>query len=110
MPTRRLPRRIIALQLLLVLPGVLGGRLCLDARWTVDRIGHIEVEHHDSCARAHDHRLCVLVFYTPWSPAPSLPGVAPLARIAEAPLSAPEDAHHPSQVQLKVARSPPFST
>jgi len=110
MPTQSLPRRIIALQLLLVLPGVLGGRLCLDARWTIDHLGHIEVEHHDSCARAHDHRLCVLIFSTPWSPPPSLPSLAALARIAEAPLSAPQDVHPPSQVRLKVARSPPFST
>jgi len=100
----------VAFQLLLVLPGVLGGRLCLDARWPIDTIGHIEVEHHDSCARGHDHRLCVLIYTTPWSPPPSLPGVASVASVAEVAPSAPEDAHHPSEVRLTVARSPPCST
>lgn len=106
---RALLRRVVALQLLLLLPAGLGARLCLDARWTVDSYGHVEVEHHDACARAHDHRLCVLLFHTPLSPAPTLPGVASSAPIADAAPAGPSDAPRSEQVRLTVARSPPLS-
>ena len=44
-----------------------GARLTLDARTTFDFGSHVETEHATYCSWGHDHQLCVLVHYTPWS-------------------------------------------
>jgi hypothetical protein len=109
MRKRLLLRRAIALHLLVVLPGVVGARLSLDARWTIDPRGHVEAEHDDGCAGVHDHRLCVLVLHTPWSPAASVPQLVTPAPSAQAASIAPDNPHYSGEVALPVARSPPSS-
>lgn len=100
-------RRAIALQLVMALPAVAGARLALDIRSAPHAERHVEARHGDSCANAHDHRLCTLVFNTPWSDA------APAAHVE---LSAPPAVAAPlvasrcdseAQVRLPLARAPP---
>ncbi len=57
----------IALGLFLSLAAGSGARLTLDARTTLDFGCHVEREHATYCSWGHDHQLCVLVHYTPWS-------------------------------------------
>ncbi len=107
MRARGFIKRAIASQLLLALPAVLAARLALDIRSAPLSRRHIEAEHSACCAQAHDHRLCTLVFNTPWSRAPATPQIAVAVPPEEpAPLVA-RTRHGGGQIRLALARAPP---
>ncbi len=102
-------RSVIALLLLVTLPVIVGARLCLDAHATLNTQPHVETEHNGCCAQAHDHRLCVLLVLTPWSP--SMPCAVPT--VSSPADSGPRDAEGNDcgrdLFQLEFARAPPYS-
>lgn len=68
--------RLVALQLLVILPAVLSARLAIDIHTMIERAPHVESDYESQCANAHDHRLCVLIYHIVWSPAPLTPRVS----------------------------------
>ncbi len=100
-------RRTVALQLAIALPTVVGARLALDIRSAPNAERHVEAEHGDACAEAHDHTLCALIFSTPWSDAPPAPHVEPSSPPeVTAPLVA-SICDREAQIRLAYARAPP---
>jgi hypothetical protein len=102
-------RRIVAAQLLIVAPLVTGGRLALDIHSIPDGQSHVEVEHSACCATAHDHRLCTLVYQSPWSPASPAPRIAHCALPVYTFLSPAEIEYDDASTRLQRARAPPTS-
>ncbi len=102
-------RRVIALQLLSVLPAVAGARLSLDLQANLESSPGVEVQHRAGCSLAHDHRVCALLIRSPWSPesrstsiAPLLPPVTPAA--PRAATRVPDAGR-----QTATARAPPLA-
>ena len=101
-----LVRRTIALALLLVLPTVTGASLVLDASsWS--EVQHIEAAHSVCCYAAHDHRLCLLVFQTPWSSAEA-PRLTSQPHLAGAQVIGEHVRDLKTTIELTTARSPPI--
>ena len=107
MPGRTPLRRAIALGLALGLPVVGGARLALDLQTKVETRAHVHAEKPACCTWGHDHRLCVLVYHAPWSPAADAPGIT----LPEPPQTdhtlerqSPSRGH---EIRLHRARSPP---
>jgi hypothetical protein len=99
--------RAIALGLALGLPAVTGARLALDMRTTIETRSHVHAEKPACCTWSHDHRLCVLVYQAPWSPASVAPRIAlPLPPLLATPAER-EPARDGGEVRLQTARSPP---
>jgi hypothetical protein len=102
-----LVRRGFALLLLLAVPAAAGGRLLLDVRSVPDSQPHVEIEHCTGCAAAHDHRLCVLTYHTPWSPAESMATLDASIPPAAAVPNADTMAYGGGRLSLRPARAPP---
>jgi hypothetical protein len=100
-------RRVVALQLAIALPAVVGARLALDIRSAPHAYSHVETKHGESCADGHDHTLCVLVFAAPWSDA----APAPRIKLSTLPESVPPlvayRCDYEAQIRLAFARAPP---
>jgi hypothetical protein len=102
-------RQAIAFGLLIGLPAVVAARQGLDARMMLEFRGHVESEHGASCSWGHDHRLCLLVYQTPWSPGPVAPRVELPVPSLLATFALEKTASHAEQVRLQTARSPPLT-
>lgn len=102
-------QRVIALLLLATLPAIGAARLSLDARTALHGQPHVETEHNNIGAWGHDHRLCVLVFQSPWSPAVLYHAVPALGSGQREPLAAAEDDCGRGEFRHGSARAPPHS-
>lgn len=100
-------KRSVASLLLVATTVVVGGRLALDIRSMPGPQSRIEVEHNACCATAHDHRLCLLVYHSPWSPAHAVPGIAQRAPQAKASPIPELIANRDGPIRPLRARSPP---
>lgn len=103
-------RRMIAIQLLLVLPLVATGRFALDLTSMVGDSPAIETGHDNGCTRLHDHELCIQLLRTPWSPSSEPGDVTIFGPVGTVILPADARALHDHRIDLPLARAPPLLT
>jgi hypothetical protein len=108
MQMQRPTRRLIAFQLLVILPAVMGVRAALDFRTVLTTTHQVKAEHSGCGAQAHDHRLCLLVYRAPWSDAPSTPDLSlPFCTVKQP--TGESVVHIDRELRLQLARAPPVS-
>lgn len=99
-------RSLIAFLVLVTLPGLAAARLSLDARTALHNQSNLESAHNGHRSATHDHRLCVLLIHTPWSPGEAAAAPVP-CRSHSAPLGVARAFTGRRAVQLQHARAPP---